>query len=87
MMTYQEKFERIVSHALLVMMASVAMLIIALIAAVIAMTRKIAVLDIKELLAETVLGIAAMLFGLTLGDYLVRRSRRGKVDLDSESRR
>ena len=86
-MTYQEKFERIVSHALLVMMASVAMLIIALIAAVIAMTRKIAVLDIKELLAETVLGIAAMLFGLTLGDYLVRRSRRGKVDLDSESRR
>lgn len=87
MMTYQEKFERIVSHALLVMMASVAMLIIALIAAVIAMTRKIAVLDIKELLSETVLGIAAMLFGLTLGDYLVRRSRRGKVDLDSESRR
>lgn len=86
MMTYQEKFERIISHALLVMMASVAMLIVAVIAMVIAMTRKIAVLDTKELPEATLLGIAAMLFALTLGDYLLRRSRRGKVDADSESR-
>lgn len=85
MMTYLEKFERKVTHTLLVMMASVTMLIISVIAVVIAITRKIAVLDIKELPEGTLLGIAVMLFTLTFGHQLVGRSHQEKVGHNSES--
>ncbi len=54
--------------------------------ALIAVARKIVVLDTKELPEGTLLGIAAMVFALTLGYYLVRRSRREKDDPDPESK-
>lgn len=46
-----------------------------LIVALIAMARKIVVLDPKEVAEGTLLGIAAIVLALTLGYYLVRRSR------------
>ena len=54
--------------------------------ALIAVARKIVILDTKELPEGALLGIAAMLFALTLGDDLVQRSRRGKVAANSKSR-
>lgn len=144
MMAYLEKFERIITHALLVMMAGVVLLstielawllgkdvlspplfllgldevlelfgqfLLVLIGiellhtmkifmeerlihleamltvALTAVARKIVVLDTKELPEGTLLGIAAMVLALTLGYYLVRRSRREKDDPDPESRR
>jgi uncharacterized membrane protein (DUF373 family) len=52
--------------------------------ALIAVARKIIVLDTKELPEGTLLGIATMVFALTLGYYLVRRSSREKGNPDSE---
>ncbi|MGE5169420.1 MAG: phosphate-starvation-inducible PsiE family protein [Rudaea sp.] len=45
-----------------------------LMVALIAVARKIVVMDPKELPEGTLLGIAAMMLGLTLGYYMVRRS-------------
>ena len=75
MLRYLDTFDRIITRALLVMMASVAL---------IAVARKIVVLDTKELPEGTLLGIAAMVFALTLGYYLVQRSRREKGDPNPE---
>jgi uncharacterized membrane protein (DUF373 family) len=55
-----------------------------LIVALIAMARKIVVLEPKELAEGTLLGIAALVLALTLGYYLVRRSRWEKGDPDPE---
>jgi uncharacterized membrane protein (DUF373 family) len=49
-----------------------------LIVALIAVTRKIVVLDTKEFTDGSLLGIAAIVFALSLGYYLVGRSRREK---------
>ena len=57
-----------------------------LIVALIAIARKIIVLEPKELPEGTLLGIAVLVFALTLGYYLVRRSRREKGDPDPESK-
>lgn len=57
-----------------------------LIVALIAVTRKIVVLDTKESPEGTLLGIAALVFALSLGYYLVRRSHREKGDIDPESK-
>lgn len=57
-----------------------------LIVALIAVARKIVVLEPKELPEGTTLGIAALVFALTLGYYLVRRSRWEKGDPDPESK-
>ena len=54
--------------------------------ALIAVTRKIVVLDTKEPPEGTLLGIAALAFALSLGYYLVRRSRWEKGDPDPESK-
>ena len=58
-----------------------------LVVALIAVARKIIVLEPKELPAGSLLGIAAIVFALTLGYYLVRRSRWEKGDPDPESRK
>ncbi len=47
-----------------------------LVVAMIAVARKIVVLDPKEMPGGTLLGIAAVMLALTLGYYLVRRSHR-----------
>jgi len=52
--------------------------------ALIAVARKIVILDTKELPEGALLGIAAIVFALTLGYYLVRRSRREKSDPNPE---
>lgn len=140
MLTYLEKFELIITRALLVMMASVVLLATVelawllgkdvltpplfllgldellelfgqfllvligvellhtmkiyivqraihletvLVVALIATARKIITLEPKELPEGTLLSIAAMVFALTLGYYLVRRSRWEKRDPDS----
>jgi uncharacterized membrane protein (DUF373 family) len=57
-----------------------------LIVALIAMARKIVVLEPKELPEGTPLGIAAIVLALALGYYLVRRSRWEKGDPDPESK-
>jgi uncharacterized membrane protein (DUF373 family) len=44
--------------------------------ALIAVARKVVVLDVKEYKPETLLGIAAILLALALGYYLERRARR-----------
>jgi uncharacterized membrane protein (DUF373 family) len=55
-----------------------------LIVALVAVARKVIVLEPKELAPEAVLGLAAMALALTIGYYLVRRaSREGGRD-DSE---
>lgn len=58
-----------------------------LIVALIAVARKIIVLEPKELPEGTLLGIAAIVFALTLGYYLVRRSRWEKGDPDPERKK
>ena len=55
--------------------------------ALIAVARKIVVLEPKGLPEETLLGIAAMVLALTVGYYLVGRGRREKSDLDAESKK
>ena len=55
------------------------------IVALIAVARKIIVMDPKEIPAGTLLGIAAIMLGLTVGYYLVRRSRFEKNAPDSET--
>lgn len=57
-----------------------------LVVALIAMARKIVVLEPKELNEGTLLGIAAFVLALTLGYYLVRRSRWEKGDPAPESK-
>ncbi len=57
-----------------------------LVVAVIAVARKIVVLDPKELPQGALLGIAAVMLALTLGYYLVRRSHR-EDDGDRASKR
>lgn len=57
-----------------------------LVVAVIAVARKIIVMDPKDLPAGTLLGIAAVMLGLTVGFYLVGRSRAGTREADTEGR-
>jgi uncharacterized membrane protein (DUF373 family) len=54
--------------------------------ALIAVARKIIVLEPKELPEGTLLGIAAMVLALTFGYYLVRRDRREKGNSDAETK-
>jgi uncharacterized membrane protein (DUF373 family) len=54
--------------------------------AMIAVTRKIIVLEPKELPEGTLLGIAALVLALAFGYYVMRRSRQEKVDCDPESK-
>lgn len=56
-----------------------------LVVALIAIARKIIILTPKELPEGTLLGMAALVLALTLGYYLVRRSRWEKRDPDSGS--
>jgi len=56
-----------------------------LVVALTAVARKIVVMDPKELPEGTLLGIAAITLGLTLGYYLVRRSRFEKGGPDPET--
>lgn len=46
---------------------------------IIAMARKIIILDLKELPALTLIGMAATIFGLCAGYYLLRKSRLVKA--------
>ena len=55
--------------------------------ALIAVARKIIVLDPKELPEGTLLGIAAMVLALTFGYYLLGRDRRDKRESDAEAKR
>ena len=55
--------------------------------ALIAVARKIIVLDTKELPEGTLLGIALTVLALTLGYYLVRRSRWEKDDTEEEEQK
>lgn len=57
-----------------------------LIVALIAVARKIVVMDPKELPEGTLLGTAAMMLGLTLGYYLVRRGRFEKGGPDPQTK-
>lgn len=57
-----------------------------LVVALIAVARKTVVLAPEEMPEETLLGIAAMVLALTLGYYLVRRSRREEGVLNPESK-
>ena len=54
--------------------------------AMIAVARKIIVLEPKELPEGTLLGIAALVLALALGYYVMRRSRREKGECDPESK-
>lgn len=58
-----------------------------LMVALIAVARKIVVLDPKEVPEGALLGIAAMVLALTVGYYLVRCSHREKANPVSESKR
>jgi uncharacterized membrane protein (DUF373 family) len=55
--------------------------------AMIAVARKVIVLEPKELPEGTVLGIAALVLALALAYYVIRRSRKEKGDPDLESKR
>jgi uncharacterized membrane protein (DUF373 family) len=55
--------------------------------ALIAMARKIVVLEPKDLPEGTLLGIAAIVFALVLGYYLVGRVLREKRQFDAETKR
>ena len=55
--------------------------------ALIAVARKIVVLEPKGLPEGTLLGIAAMVLALTVGHYLVGRGHRGKRASDAETKR
>ena len=55
--------------------------------ALIAVARKIIVLEPKELPEGTLLGIAAMVLALTFGYYLLGRDRREKREPDAEAKR
>jgi uncharacterized membrane protein (DUF373 family) len=57
-----------------------------LVVAVIAVARKIIVLDPKSLPAGTLLGIAAVMLGLTIGFYLTTPRRVGNGDSDVANR-
>ncbi|MGE5116507.1 MAG: phosphate-starvation-inducible PsiE family protein [Betaproteobacteria bacterium] len=57
-----------------------------LIVALIAVARKVIVLEPKELPEGTLLGIAAITIALALSHYLVRRSRREEGNTDSEAK-
>ena len=46
--------------------------------AIIALARKVVALDFKETDGVTLIGLAGMLLALTIGYYLIRRSRAGK---------
>lgn len=46
--------------------------------ALIAVARKIIILDVKELSSLTLLGIAATILALSVGYYLIKRSHQGK---------
>lgn len=50
--------------------------------AMIAVARKVIVLEPKELSDGTLLGIAVLVFTLAVGYYLVRRSRREEISYD-----
>ena len=54
--------------------------------AMIAVARKIIVLEPKELQEGTLLGMAALVIALALGYYVMRRSRRESGDSDLESK-
>lgn len=54
--------------------------------AMIAVARKIIVLEPKELPEGTLLGIAALVLALALSYYVMQRSRREKGDCDLESK-
>ncbi|TAK81009.1 MAG: phosphate-starvation-inducible E-like protein [Betaproteobacteria bacterium] len=54
--------------------------------AVIAVARKIVIVDPKELPEGALLGIAAVMLALTLGYYLVRRTHRENGGSDRESK-
>ena len=54
--------------------------------AMIAVARKIIVLEPKELPEGTLLGIAALVLALAVGYYVMRRSRQEKVDRDLENK-
>ncbi len=54
--------------------------------AMIAVARKIIVLEPKELPEGTLLGMAALVLALALGYYIMRRSRWEKGDCDLESK-
>ena len=58
-----------------------------LVVAVIAVARKIVVVDPKELPEGALLGIAAVMLALTLGYYLVRRTHRENGASHPESKR
>ncbi len=55
--------------------------------ALIAVARKIIVLEPKGLPEGTLLAIAALVLALTVGYYLVRRDRREKGDSNAETKR
>lgn len=54
--------------------------------ALIAVARKIVVLEPKELPEGALLGIATLMLALTVGYYMVQRGRQEKVDSDPESK-
>jgi len=58
-----------------------------LVVALIAIARKIITLEPKDLPEGTLLGIGVVVIALTLGYYLVRRSRWEKRDPDSERKK
>ena len=47
--------------------------------AIIAIGRKVVVLDVKDLPSLTLIGISAIILALSLGYYLVKRKRNGNV--------